>query len=163
MLDRQQDQWLEMEKKRPIQLGSIVAWIILLGALFLSGVGRAEEMPIPVQTLILEAENQGLNGMIAVGNVIRNRANKAKASFETICLAPYQFSAWNDRKWAKNRLKKASLDTVQLAYLAWELSETKKLVGESRHYHTKDVHPYWAKGETVDYAIGSHLFFEGVK
>jgi N-acetylmuramoyl-L-alanine amidase len=46
-------------------------------------------------TLIGEARNQPIEGIIGVANVIRNRAQASKHNYEDICLARGQFSCWN--------------------------------------------------------------------
>jgi hypothetical protein len=47
-------------------------------------------------TLIGEARSESIEGIIAVGNVIKNRALVNGRNFKDICLAPLQFSCWND-------------------------------------------------------------------
>lgn len=49
------------------------------------------------RTLQMEAGNQGLNGMIDVGSVIRNRAASGRYGdgIEGVIMRPGQFSAWN--------------------------------------------------------------------
>jgi N-acetylmuramoyl-L-alanine amidase len=56
--------------------------------------------PLQVLTLTLwaEARNQGRRGIVAVGSVIRNRANQPAwwgRDVRSVCLARYQFSCWN--------------------------------------------------------------------
>lgn len=46
-------------------------------------------------TLIGEARGETIAGQVAVGSVIRNRANSRKQTYQQICLAPEQFSCWN--------------------------------------------------------------------
>ena len=137
----------------------------MLAGLLLAGVAEAweDDSLIPIQTIMLEAGNQSLEGQIAVGEVIRNRALRGDLSPESVCLARRQFSCWNDRKQAKKRLSRASGETFQRASRAWAESEHSQLVGESTHYHTVDVLPYWAKGHKPAYRIGRHLFYEGIK
>lgn len=45
-------------------------------------------------TLYGEARNQGLEGLVAVGNVIRNRTIQSGTSFKAVCLKRAQFSCW---------------------------------------------------------------------
>ena len=46
-------------------------------------------------TLIGEARNQPIEGIIGVGFVIDNRMRASNKSYKDICLAPLQFSCWN--------------------------------------------------------------------
>lgn len=47
-------------------------------------------------TIYGEARGEVLNGMIAVGDAIRNRVNSDKKNtYNTVCLAREQFSCWN--------------------------------------------------------------------
>lgn len=49
-------------------------------------------------TLWAEARGEGRAGLVAVGNVIRNRANNPGwwgRSISGVCLKPWQFSCWN--------------------------------------------------------------------
>jgi spore germination cell wall hydrolase CwlJ-like protein len=121
----------------------------------------AGEPTIPVQTIMLEAANQGLDGQIAVGEVIRNRAKRGDLSHDSVCLAPRQFSAWNDRKRARKWLSGADGKAYQSAAKAWELSEESSLTNGATHYHTVSVSPYWAKGKKGK-RIGDHIFYRGI-
>ena len=47
------------------------------------------------KTLQAEAGNQGLGGMLAVGNVIFNRIDQSNSNLQDVILSPGQFSAWN--------------------------------------------------------------------
>ncbi len=47
-------------------------------------------------TLVGEARGECIEGQIAVANVIRNRVLAAGKSYKEICLAPKQFSCWNE-------------------------------------------------------------------
>lgn len=47
-------------------------------------------------TLIGEARGEPIEGIIAVANVIQNRAIAARKPFKAICLEKNQFSCWND-------------------------------------------------------------------
>lgn len=46
-------------------------------------------------TLIGEARGEPIEGMVGVGNVIKNRTVSTNKSYENIVLAPKQFSCWN--------------------------------------------------------------------
>lgn len=47
-------------------------------------------------TIFGEARGEPIEGIIAVANVIKNRAYAAQKLYKDICLAKDQFSCWND-------------------------------------------------------------------
>lgn len=47
-------------------------------------------------TLYGESRGEPIQGQIAVANVVRNRVLTQKMSYRNICLAPKQFSCWNE-------------------------------------------------------------------
>src|SRR5688572_3742365 len=96
---------------------TMIKLLILLSLSLLNGNAGAwtDDSLIPVQTIILEAENQSLEGQIAVGEVIRNRAKRGDLSHESVCLSRRQFSCWNEPGEARKRLSKATGETFQKA------------------------------------------------
>jgi hypothetical protein len=113
---------------------------------------------VAIKTLILEAAGEGYKGMVAVGEVIRNRTKLFHAGFEAVCLMPKQFSCWNDRTRAEIFLKKNSA-SYALAQKAWKDSEKSCLTGGATDYHTSTGHPYWADVYSVTSEIGNHIFY----
>ena len=130
--------------------------------LLLAGSGWASDI-VPIETIMLEARGESLQGQIAVGEVIRNRAFKAQGTFEGICMAPRQFSAWNQPLEAKRTLSTLSGKTWQVASKAWEASSTSLQTRGATHYHTKAVRPYWAVGHTPCAVIGNHRFYNDIR
>lgn len=69
------------------------------------------DVRVLAQTIWGEARNHGANGMLAVGNVINNRAEDVKHArmfgfgIRGVALKPKQFSCWNDGDPNKDRLK----------------------------------------------------------
>lgn len=119
---------------------------------------KADE--IVIYTIIGESANQSYDGMLAVSNVIRNRAKSRRMSHEDVCLQPKQFSCWNDLNWLKSHLK-ANSRHIQLARKAWIDSEHKSIVGKADHYYADYIKkPYWAKSMKFVKKIGRHLFYE---
>ena len=122
----------------------------------------AESINIPVLTIALEARGESLEGQMAAAEVIRNRANKAHSTFETVCLAPYQFSCWNGRKTPKMAQKEVSGQAYQRAFRAWTESESSNLTNGATHYHALSVRPYWI-GKRKGITIGNHRFYRGIR
>ena len=114
---------------------------------------------VVIQTLLLESRGEGLDGITAVGEVIRTRSRTRKQSFSEICLASHQFSCWNSPKAAKRAISGVSGREHQLAVKAWELSQHTKLVNNADHYCTFTVTPYWCKNKIPTAVIGLHRFF----
>lgn len=113
---------------------------------------------IAVQTIILEALGEGYQGMVAVGEVIRNRAGLFLKDYDTVCLMPKQFSCWNDGGRAENFLEKYH-EYYFIAALAWHESKKGVLTRGATDYHTDEIHPYWADAYRVAAQIGKHIFY----
>ncbi len=131
---------------------------------------------LAAMTLYLEAWLEKKEGMIPVGEVIRNRMKEAKKLgklnrdevFEVV-FAPYQFSCWNTD--APSRAKALSFrrdDPVYLACIeAWRVSETTNFAKGANHYlNPKTVLaaygklPSWANDKTLVVQIGAHNFYK---
>lgn len=117
---------------------------------------------IPILTLMLEGDGEGIEGMQAIGEVIRNRAKARRMTWAAVCMQPKQFSAWNSPAYVERRLAADDGSAYQRASRAWELSASSNLVGDSCHYHAKSILPYWAKGRAPYARIANHVFYEGV-
>ena len=113
---------------------------------------------IAVQTIILEALGEGYEGMVAVGEVIRNRTKLFPKDASAVCLMPKQFSCWNDSARATEFLRKYH-QYYFVAFTAWKNSETTSLTGGATDYHADSIHPYWADAYRVTAHIGNHIFY----
>ena len=119
------------------------------------------------QTIVMEAGDQSFEGQVAVAEVILNRVIKSpikgqKEAFLDVCLAPKQFSCWNDRKKSKRWLAKHyTAKARQIASNALEMA-TLEYVGHGyTHYHTVGCYPSWAKGYK-GVRIEDHVFYRGI-
>ena len=134
---------------------------LLLGLLW-GSLGYAEPDRVAIETIILEAGNQSLEGQIAVGEVIRNRAKRGDLSHDSVCLADHQFSCWNPGKQARNAKKalgRVSGPTWQRASRAWAESEHSNLTQGATHYlNPRLAAPKWAKVIPKTVTIGQHQF-----
>ena len=112
-----------------------------------------------------ELNNFGLAPLIAVGNVVLNRLRKKFAnSIPEVCLAPYQFSCWNQKDPNYEKLK--NLDESSTIFktclkVAKNLIEGRwpDLTDGCDHYHEKSIKPYWAGQLTPKRVFGNHLFY----
>lgn len=131
------------------------------------------------RTLWGEARGEPQDGQIAVAWVIRNRASRARfagrlvgaeGAVAHVCLAPWQFSCWNEGD--PNRAKLLVLREDQCA----EQIEVARGVldgaiddptGGADHYHTVDA-PSWAREWPPSWAptmaesarFGGHVFYD---
>lgn len=129
---------------------------------------------IVAATLWGEARGEGVNGMKAVANVIRNRADSKKKTPKEIVLQKKQFSMWNDttvdnflNKINKSILKNPSEGT------AWENAKeiVKKYVkvkgpdntNGAQFYHTTSIKPNWDYNKLkYTTTIGNHKFYKPI-
>lgn len=118
-----------------------------------------------IDTLIGEAKSEGLKGMQAVAEVIRNRADRSGRTMSAECLLPYQFSFWNDKTAAYRFLdfRSTALDYGRADAALQRALEGSELVDGARHYYAERIAaPKWAIGkETLQ--IGRHVFVKGVQ
>lgn len=60
---------------------------------FTDGLSDSEILAL---TIIGEARGEPIEGQVAVGCIIRNRMRATGKSYRDVCLAPKQFSCWNE-------------------------------------------------------------------
>ena len=123
-----------------------------------------QENQVPIATIILEAQGEPFNGQVAVGEVIRNRVSKRWSTPRRVCLAPKQFSCWNQTAWFEERLRLVSKSVHEVAIDAWAKSATSDLTHGATHYfNPRLAKPSWARKMVKTVTIGSHEFYrEGV-
>lgn len=122
---------------------------------------------IAICTIWQESRNQPFEGMVAVGEVIRERVWRHYNCDGTVigaCLAAFQFSGWNTQD--PNRIPSLKLDdsnhVVNLCKEAWWKSQSLQYAkGAVLYCNLKTVHPRpsWAKEEKIVAVIGDHTFF----
>ena len=128
-----------------------------------------------------EARNQGLDGMLAVGSVILNRASHPGwwgHDVKSVILAPKQFSwllesdpehaamahvaeKFVDQLHADPSLREAWWIAKGLLE-KWPESGTVALisnVGKATNYHTSSIHPAWTSEMHVVTQIKDHIFY----
>lgn len=113
-----------------------------------SATGRAEVNPNQaILAIVGEAENQGLIGMTAVAEAIRNRGTLKGV---------YGLKS--------PRLKKAPKWVFSMARKAWEDSQNSNLTNGATHWeNTKSFGvPYWAKPMKKTAVIKDHAFYKAV-
>jgi len=122
---------------------------------------KVSEKELAASILIAEAGGEGIVGMKAVYEVIRNRMDCKNASLYRIITERNAFSCFNRYRQNPQRFinihKKHKLYTNAL----WIINNYKSntLVKNSNYYHEKRLNPNWSKGEKPVSKIGNHLFF----
>lgn len=123
-------------------------------------------------TLLGEAEGEGPVGMLAVANVINNRAHSPFYPNDpvSVALQPSQFSTNNPgaggNQAAVRRRTPEGSDrynaAVQIIQRVFIDGDAPDLTGNSIYYHTTNITPYWAGNATTSYGtyvLGNHRFY----
>lgn len=118
-------------------------------------------------TIFLEAENQGIEGQLGVGWVIKNRMTKLKKTCHQIVLRRLQFSCWNDKEYALNRIKEGNQKIFdQCMWLADGILRNifvDDITKNADHYFNfRIVRPIWYRKypEKVTVDIKDHRFMK---
>ena len=114
-----------------------------------------------------EARNQPYDGIVAVGNVIRERMKRRMMSDGSVVftvLAPYQYSWTNTTDGQRTHVFGASWESPRMdeCARAWFESEHRVVVPEATHYYADSIpEPWWARANHMVYVakIGNHVFF----
>ena len=129
---------------------------------------NADDLDVTARTVYGEARGEAFEGKVAVAHVISNRAasNYMGDTLEAVCRRAYQFSCWNHSD--PNHRKIAALDKSDPEYRECLSAVAAALVSDddpthgARHYHTKDIKPYWSDDAKERVVIGNHVFLVGV-
>ena len=119
-------------------------------------------------TLQAEAGNQGLDGMMAAGSVIMNRANASGYGngLRGVILKPGQFSAWNSStgyaggEQGQDMTKMRASDDAYKAADALIAGGYEDVTGGATHFYNPDIsQPNWGQKAGGDWKrIGDHVF-----
>lgn len=138
--------------------------------------------PLDVLALTIygEARSEPVEGKIAVGNICRNRlkTNRWGSTYETVCLAPLQFSCWSPKGGLNNYAQLKALteqvmngrmpDDAALRECYWiagglQSGATQDNIDKATHYFvTSTKIPSWAIGKLPVCVVGHHSFFSGI-
>lgn len=145
--------------------------------------GITDDCDTLARTIFGEARGEGKMGMRAVANTVSNRVMIAEhymdlhrephpiygsGSFESACMAPYQYSCWNEGDPNREIIEKATTDSpvfadavsIAQAVISGMLDDVTK---GSTHYYNKLIPtPKWAIGKTPCFEYGNHLFFNNI-
>ena len=129
---------------------------------------------IVAATIWGEARGEGSEGMKAVANVIRNRADSLKKSPKDVVLQKKQFSIWNDTTTDNflNKINKSILKNPTDGS-AWETAQNlvKNYINKkgndntkgAEFYHTTSIKPSWDYSKLkYTTTIGNHKFYKPI-
>lgn len=123
---------------------------------------------ILVRTILGEARGEGVEGMAAVANNIRNRSNSGKFSSDPakVALQPSQYSVWNSGAGGgKTNFSKGSelyKKAERIVDGVWGGTIADNTNG-ALYYHNPSVSPGWASAvnQHGTTRIGNHIFYNG--
>lgn len=125
------------------------------------------EIDVLARTIWGEARGEDLAGMVAVGWVIRHRAERSgwPDSVALVALQAKQFSCWNSDDPNRPLMLLAGNDTpmfMEAMFAAYGVM-TGRLAdptGGADHYHTMESDPTWDDGMELTTVVGNHEFYK---
>ena len=117
-----------------------------------------------ILTIYGEARGESCEGKVAVGEVIRNRAQHHYNCDGTIagaCLAPKQFSAWNGNDPNRMLMARCDSDDAKECIRAWAMVQggSEMTKGALLYVNLDVVTPWWVERCRQTVKIGHHTFF----
>lgn len=134
-------------------------------ALILAGTSHAATygQQVVAAVLLAEARGEGEEGMRAVAEVIRRRAEQQGTSLLAV-VKPGAFSSMNglshDKilgKFQRHPLFPKALQIARIAYN--EPAKLGNLTLQATHFTHKNEKPYWSEGHKPVAIIGNHAFY----
>ena len=148
-----------------------VITFILGGVFLVAHLKRQNEIDLLARTMWGEARGEGTQGMLAVGNVIKNRADQQKwygKSIVDVITKDFQFSAWNlndpNREEMLNVKKEDDADFRQALLSAKDIvtGNAPDITSGADHYHAKNIRPNWINKMKITAIIGNHIFYRSL-
>jgi spore germination cell wall hydrolase CwlJ-like protein len=126
---------------------------------------KISDLDVIAATICAEAGGEPFAGKVMVGEVIANRSINSGTSPRAVCLAPKQFSCWNNRGTMELRMQTmrkhpAWADCLKIAEsICWP---GYKPVSPVTHYYAfkKIAAPDWARRMEVVAVVGGHRFYK---
>ena len=133
------------------------------------------DQDIMARTIFGEARGESHEGKLAVANVILNRFSLwdshphfGTGTIESVCLAPWQFSCWNENDPNLAIIKAVSFsdpvfaECLQIASDALIGGVEDNTNGATFYYAKGSPLPKWAFGKDPCAIIGNHFFFSNI-
>jgi len=135
---------------------------------------------VVAKTIYGEARGDDIRGMLAVACVIRNRVQHPRirwwgTGWKGVCLAPFQFSCWNDNDPNRKLLNaipefgdwRKFPGFVNAKAIARDFVDPPSVPDEhwpditrgADHYHSVEADPDWAEGRKAVAMFGKHIFY----
>ena len=131
-----------------------------------------DQVDTMARTLWGEARGEGLEGIIAVANVIMNRVKNPTwwgHDVISVCTKPWQFSCWNKNDPNRQKLINVTNDDPQfqackkIAAVACDGNLDDITDGSTNYFDLRMPQPpAWAKEKAPTVIIGNHAFFNNV-
>ncbi|MDR2766040.1 MAG: cell wall hydrolase [Holosporaceae bacterium] len=128
-----------------------------------------QDLEILARTIYGEARGElldfGIASLMAVADVVLNRRRKNfAATIRDVCLAPLQFSCWNENDPNRRKVEAIGADCCifrKCLEVAKNTLEEKwpDLTDGCDHYHHRDLKPYWAVYLRPKRIFGRHYFY----
>ena len=117
--------------------------------------------------IYFEARSEPIEGQIAIAEVTLNRVTSTNYPNDVCSVVLQenkdgcQFSWWCDGKSDQPREHNSLRTSKALAELMLKEGHHITVIGnEATHYHSNDVHPYWANDLHKIRRIGKHIFYK---
>lgn len=117
--------------------------------------------------IYFEARSEPIEGQIAIAEVTLNRVASTNYPNDVCSVVLQenkdgcQFSWWCDGKSDQPREHNSLRTSKALAELMLKEGHDITVIGnEATHYHSNDVHPYWANDLHKIRRIGKHIFYK---
>ena len=117
--------------------------------------------------IYFEARSEPIEGQIAIAEVTLNRVASTNYPNDVCSVVLQdnkdgcQFSWWCDGKSDQPREHNSLRTSKALAELMLKEGHHITVIGnEATHYHSNDVHPYWANNLHKIRRIGKHIFYK---
>ena len=117
--------------------------------------------------IYFEARSEPIEGQIAIAEVTLNRVASSNYPNDVCSVVLQenkdgcQFSWWCDGKSDQPREHNSLQTSKALAELMLNEGHHITVIGnEATHYHSNDVHPYWANDLHKIRRIGKHIFYK---
>ena len=163
---------------REIKRSNRLSVLCLLGKLDDTAINSPNFIDWLTRTIYGEARGESFEGKIAVAHVILNRARRGKANkalgkfwgndVESVCLAPWQFSCWNEND--PNLEKMLALDPgsddpvvkecLWAAVSAFSGFLEDNTGGADHYYSMYCEMPVWASDKSNTRTFGRHDFYQ---
>ena len=113
------------------------------------------------EALVYEARGEGVVGLTAVAQVIKNRADGDNRFPNTVVGVITQRSQFSYLQDMHKQLKPSQDSWTTARIVSYDILNgvTGSFVGEATHYHSMKVVPYWSKHLKYVAVVGNHKFY----